>query len=189
MDLMPQLFPEFPELFAIVDELHHYSKQMVIQVGSILDAGDITMPSSSNYPTIALITTALEWILDALPSISHSFMIMMMEKHRSEMITNKTQTILTVMKPYCRLFFYIIGNHFCTSKLKIFSKTPHHEKTTLKTFILEFMLTLQESDSPLIGMFSHPYYSKIKKEIPNFPKTKPPKQPHNHKVEHNNFPY
>ena len=83
MDLMPQLFPEFPELFAIVDELHHYSKQMVIQVGSILDAGDITMPSSSNYPTIALITTALEWILDALPSISHSFMIMMMEKHRS----------------------------------------------------------------------------------------------------------
>ena len=36
MDLMNQLFIELPDLFAIIDELHHYSQQLVIPVDTIL---------------------------------------------------------------------------------------------------------------------------------------------------------
>ena len=85
---MTQLFTELPDLFAIVNELHHYSEQIVIPVDTISAEYDISLSRSATYPTITLITAALELILGALPSISYSFMIMMMKKHRSEKIFN-----------------------------------------------------------------------------------------------------
>ena len=54
---------------------------------------------------------------------------------------------------YFRLFFYIIGSLYYTTKLDLFTRTPKHEKTILTEYSLEFLSILQESDSPLIGMF------------------------------------
>ena len=155
MELMNQLFIEFPNLFAIIDELHHYSKQSVIPVDMILTEGGIPLARSTPYPTITLINTALNMVLDLLPSISYSFMIMMMEKHRSGMIFIKNVT--PCKEFYCRLFYYIIGIHYYIAELKLFPKTPHHEKTTLTASALEFLLIIQESDSPLVGMSRYPH--------------------------------
>ena len=155
MNPMPQLFTDLPNLFAILNELQHYSNQIVIPVDTISAECSISLPKGANYPIVTLITAALDLILGALPSLSSSFMIMMMKKHRSEKIKWINNIILT--KPYCRLFFYIIGSLFYTSKLKLIQKTPKHEKDTLTIFALEFLATLQESDSPLIGMFNQLY--------------------------------
>ena len=78
-------------------------------------------------------------------------MIMMMEKHRSGMISIKNITPRNEF--YCRLFYYIIGIHYYITELKLFPKTPHHEKTSLTAFALEFLLIIQKSDSPLVGTF------------------------------------
>ena len=85
---LPQLFTELPDLFAIVNKLHHYSEQIVIPVDTVSAECDISLSKSTTYPTINLITAALELILGALPSISYSFMIMMMKKHRLEKTPN-----------------------------------------------------------------------------------------------------
>ena len=77
---MTQLFTELRDLFAIVNELHHYSEQIVIPVDTISAEYDISLSRSATYTTITLITAALELILGALPSISYSFMIMIMNE-------------------------------------------------------------------------------------------------------------
>ena len=81
MALMSQLFSELPELFAIVEELQHYSRQMAIQVDT-MDTDGIPLPRNADYPIIALTAAALEQTLETLPTISHNFMILMMKKHR-----------------------------------------------------------------------------------------------------------
>ena len=84
MNPMPQLFTDLPNLFAILNELQHYSNQIVIPVDTISAECSISLPKGANYPVVTLITATLDLILGALPSLSSSFMIMMMKKHRSE---------------------------------------------------------------------------------------------------------
>ena len=47
MDLINHLFIEFPDLFAIIDELHHYSKQSVIPLDTILTEGGFPLARST----------------------------------------------------------------------------------------------------------------------------------------------
>ena len=104
MSPMTNLFTELPDLFAIVEELQHYSNQIAIPVNTISSEFDLSLPTNPTYPIITLTNAAINMILSAFPSISQSFMIMMMKKHR--LVDIKIPNLLALLTPLQALLLY-----------------------------------------------------------------------------------
>ena len=81
MGKMSFLFNEYPQIFAIVEELSHYSAQVVIPTNTILDNFSFT-PIETNYPSLSIMTEVLDQILSILETLSPNFLFMMLKKHR-----------------------------------------------------------------------------------------------------------
>ena len=76
------LFVEYPEVFALYEEVRQYSGQIVVQIDVIPDTMEPMQTMESNYPSIANIHTVLQFIMFTIPCLSPRFLFAMMQKHR-----------------------------------------------------------------------------------------------------------
>ena len=82
MELMTFLFIEYPQIFAIIEELSHYSGLVVIP-DNIITVNLIPFSYiATNYPSISTMNEVLTLILPILQTLSANFLLMMMKKHR-----------------------------------------------------------------------------------------------------------
>ena len=75
------LFVEYPEVFALYEEVRQYSGQIVVQIDVIPDTMEPMHTMESNYPSIANIHTVLPFIMSTIPCLSPKFLFAMMQKH------------------------------------------------------------------------------------------------------------
>lgn len=79
---MTFLFIEYPQIFAVIEELSHYSDLVVIP-DNIITVNLIPFPYiATNYPSISAMNEVLTLILPILQTLSANFLLMMMKKHR-----------------------------------------------------------------------------------------------------------
>ena len=82
MELMTFLFIEYPQIFAVIEELSHYSDLVVIP-DNIITVNLIPFSYiATNYPSISAMNEVLTLILPILQTLSANFLLMMMKKHR-----------------------------------------------------------------------------------------------------------
>ena len=79
---MESLFTHMPEIYNILEELSSYVGRVVIPVGPGVQDFVSLQSKDPTFPMIALTSLAFNLITDALPFLSQSFLIRMMEKHR-----------------------------------------------------------------------------------------------------------
>ena len=82
MNVMQSLFTYLPEMFNILEELNSYIDRVVIPVGLGVQDFISFQNNDPTFPMITLTNLAINLITDALPFLSQSFLIRMMEKHR-----------------------------------------------------------------------------------------------------------
>ena len=85
MNIMESLFSTIPEIFDILEELKSYTGQLVIPVSPGVQEYVSFQSKDFTFPMITLTNMAINLITDTLPSLSHSFLIRMMEKHRLQL--------------------------------------------------------------------------------------------------------
>ena len=85
MNNMESLFIALPEVFNLLEELTSYIGQVVIPVGLGVHEFVHFQSKDSMIPMNILSSLAINLITDALPSLSHSFLISMMKKHRLQL--------------------------------------------------------------------------------------------------------
>ena len=87
MTVLESLFASMPELFGILEEVQSYTNQVVIPVGLGGQEYANFQGKDSMFPMITLTNLAINLIIEALNSLSHSFLVKMMEKHRFQLKT------------------------------------------------------------------------------------------------------
>ena len=90
MDLGNSLFVEYPEVFALYEELRQYSEQIFFQVDVIPDVLEPMQIKDFHYPNIAVIHTVLQLIMALISCVSTRFLFAMMQKHRQVVESNQT---------------------------------------------------------------------------------------------------
>ena len=83
MTLGNSLLVEYPEVFALYEEIRHYSELIVVQVDVIPDKLEPMQIMDSNYPAIATIHTVLQLIMSIISCLSTR------QKHRQVAESNQ----------------------------------------------------------------------------------------------------
>lgn len=132
MELLGQeSFADFPDEFAMLEDVSKYLKASVFQIDNTFPCDIITTFDGSCYPVIQSCRSIVTFIGQSLTKMSDTFISTLMTKHR--------------------LFYYIVGSLFYKVRISSQAKIPHHEKTILLDDIIGFLVLMQESHSGLIG--------------------------------------
>ena len=76
------IFIDFPEEFAMIEEINQYTQQILIAVEGLNFQGAIVRFEETNYPTISTSQKIVKFVCQSLPILSNSFISAMMIKNR-----------------------------------------------------------------------------------------------------------
>ena len=79
---MNHLFTEYPKIFAILEELNHYTGLVVIPTNIIPFKFRSFPDIDTTYPSISIMNVVLSLISPILQTLSADFLLMMMKNHR-----------------------------------------------------------------------------------------------------------
>ena len=162
------LFPDHPELFALVTEIEHTLDATIIPIGlsrkSVFHMHVLIILFNLRRPTLSpcrlppIWSLTLPWnpeVTASYPLHFKEYFFSLSPLHRindAETLA-KTHNLLTfTFNLYSRVLHFILGTFYHLQCLGQSTNIPHHYRTKVFQETTQFMALLQTSDLPIIGI-------------------------------------
>ena len=165
-----ELFTSFPELFCMIDEISHFICITAIPIGDkttnyciifnvfsypqVLAFRLEISPFLLNSPRTLLLRFAVRSYLTFKMLFPYYPLTLFSWWWRNTGWLNTSKKILFFLNfsPF-RLFYFIVSTCFYYVKFQTIAQIPFHERLLLNSDVTKFLCDLQNSDSPIVGLY------------------------------------